>query len=283
MIADITQRLYARQPTEPLYHYTTFNGLMGIVESGALWASDIRYMNDAAELIHTADLIKLEAQHRLSVGSSNAQLLAKFQGWVKNRITNGPMLFATSFRSNGNLLSQWRGYSSVGKGVSLGFTSQNIVRSAGAHHFKVGRCIYELEAQKKLIASVVDTVETMAGARGDSYEATFVKIEKDLLRIAALLKHPSFQEEEEWRVVSPTYSNYMDSPVEFREGTSMIVPYVEFPLFCESGEAPQIYHLYLGPTPNRDISMNSVSMFLRKKGIKLAMPASYCDIPYRQR
>ena len=284
MITDIANRLYASQPSEPLYHYTTFSGLMGIVDCGALWASDIRYMNDAAELIHTANLIKVEVQRRLSAGSCHAQLLAEFQDWVKNRITNGHMLFATSFRSNGNLLSQWRGYSSVGKGVSLGFTPENIVRSAQAHKFKVGRCIYELGEQKNLIASVVNTVEKMACAtHAQDYESVFVKIEKDLLRIAAVLKHPSFQEEDEWRVVSPTYTDYVDSPVAFREGTSMIVPYVEFPLFYGAEQSLQMYHLYVGPTPNIDISMNSVTMFLRKKGIRLARPASYCEIPYRQR
>jgi hypothetical protein len=34
----------------------------------------------------------------------------------------------SSFRANGNLLSQWRGYSVHGKGVSLGFDPATIVR-----------------------------------------------------------------------------------------------------------------------------------------------------------
>lgn len=60
MINDITEKLYADIPEERIYHSTNFNGLMGIVESRSLWASDIRYMNDSAELKHTADLIRAE-------------------------------------------------------------------------------------------------------------------------------------------------------------------------------------------------------------------------------
>jgi hypothetical protein len=33
-----------------LYHYTDTKGLLGIVQSGCLWASDVRCMNDTLEL-----------------------------------------------------------------------------------------------------------------------------------------------------------------------------------------------------------------------------------------
>ncbi len=36
-------------PEELLYHYTTIEGLLGIVESGSLRASHIRYLNDQTE------------------------------------------------------------------------------------------------------------------------------------------------------------------------------------------------------------------------------------------
>ena len=57
MIKNTTQKLYSDIPQETLYHYTSFKGLLGIVDSGVLWASDVRYMNDSAEMKHTVDLI----------------------------------------------------------------------------------------------------------------------------------------------------------------------------------------------------------------------------------
>lgn len=294
MIKNITSRLYSDIPQEPLYHYTSFTGLLGIVASGALWASDIRYMNDSAELKHTADLIRTEINHRIAAGHSKPDLLTQFLDWVTHRITNGHMLFASSFRSNGNLLSQWRGYSRLGKGVSLGFDPDYILQCAGQQSFQIGKCIYSCKSQQRLISQVVDAVEVLAeghlpaldkqGKMDDhSYHTIFHLLESDLLRIAAILKHPSFAEEEEWRVVSPVITDYVNAPVLFRESTSMLVPYIEFNFSPRNDSPIALEHLFLGPTPNITISMNSLTMFLSKNGIKPDKGISYCQIPFRGR
>lgn len=293
MISDITEKLYADIPAERLYHYTNFNGLMGIVESRALWASDIRYMNDSAELKHTADLIRAEVTKRMAAGHPRPDLLNQFLDWVTHRITNGHMLFAASFRANGNLLSQWRGYSRLGKGVSIGFDPGYILRCAGEQGFQIGRCIYSCDQQEKLIGQVIDAVERQAFARMSaadgsdddaeptSFHEVFEKIESDLLRIAAILKHPSFREEEEWRIVSPVITEYLQAPVRFREGASMLVPYIQFRLNSADNGPIALQHLFLGPTPNKTISMNSLTMYLAKNGIRPERGVSYCQIPFR--
>ncbi|MEJ2699230.1 MAG: hypothetical protein P8Z70_06185, partial [Desulfuromonadales bacterium] len=130
VIQDITASLYSGRPRETLYHYTTLKGLLGIVESRTLWASDIRYMNDSAEMKHAADLIKKDIARRIAEGHPNPKLLNQFQYWIGHRIVHGHMLFSASFRSNGNLLSQWRGYSTHGKGVSVGFDPDQVLECA---------------------------------------------------------------------------------------------------------------------------------------------------------
>jgi hypothetical protein len=294
MIKEITEKLYADIPRETLYHYTTFTGLLGIVGSRALWASDIRYMNDSAELKHTADLIGKEITRRIAAGHRNPILLNQFLDWVSHRITNGHLLFGASFRSNGNLLSQWRGYSRLGKGVSLGFDPAYILTCAQAQSFRIGRCIYDPGEQRQLIVKVVDAVEalareccdhedpTQAGDR-QTYHAVFQQIETHLLRIAAVLKHPSYQEEAEWRIVSPAITDYLEAPVLFREGASMLLPYVEFNFSPHNGKPIALEHVFLGPTPNINISMNSLSMFLTKNGVTPGKGIDYCQIPYRQK
>lgn len=293
MIRDITAALYAEKPQERLYHYTSFSGLVGIVGSRSLWASDIRYMNDSAELKHTADLIRSEISRRLTAGGHNRhRLFNQFLDWFTFRITNGHMLFAASFRASGNLLSQWRGYSRPGKGVSLGFSPDYLLPCADRQSFEIGRCIYDSEQQGLLIRQVMDAVESLADAHGvdgdgrsseNSYLTIFQEIESDLLRIAAILKHPSFREEEEWRLVSPVVTDYLEAPVLFREGTSMLVPYIQFPLAGEDDSPIHLDHIFLGPTSNITISMNSLTMFLAKNGIQPKNGISYCQIPFRAR
>lgn len=289
MIRSITQRLYSELPRERLYHYTTFEGLRGIIDSGALWTSDVRYMNDSAELRHTADLIRTEADRRIRSGHPTPQLLNRFVDWVAYRITNGHMLFAGSFRANGNLLSQWRGYSTLGKGISVGFNPEYILACTLRQQFEIGRCIYEPAAQRDLIAQVIDAVEALA--ESNPYKdplALFTTLEGDLLRLAAILKHPSFREEDEWRVVSPvvSYGNKAggpDSPVKFREGTSMLVPYVELSLIRAPGRAIEVEHVFLGPTANSELSLNSLNLYLASHGVRPEAGIDYCQIPFRQR
>jgi hypothetical protein len=294
VIQDITASLYSGRPRETLYHYTTLKGLLGIVESRTLWASDIRYMNDSAEMKHAADLIKKDIARRIAEGHPNPKLLNQFQYWIGHRIVHGHMLFSASFRSNGNLLSQWRGYSTHGKGVSVGFDPDQVLECALAQSFQVARCIYDPGEQERLVAEVVDAMEALADEQGEcddsdlrppeqSYYDSFEGIESDVLRIAAVLKHPAFQEEEEWRVVSPVLTDFALAPIRFREGTSMLVPYLEFRL-TTAPDAPMVLeHLFLGPSPNISISMNSLELYLARNGIHPRSGISYSQIPYRQR
>ncbi len=291
-IETLSRALFADIPHGVLYHYTTFSGLLGIVKSRCLWASDIRYMNDSAELRHTADLIRLEVRERIDEGNAQSSLLSQFADWMEHRITHGNMLFGASFRSHGNLLSQWRGYSTIGKGVSLGFCPDYILDCAQRQHFLVGKCIYEPNRQKALIRKVVDAVEQLAsgpghvflsaGERSILYREAFANMETDVLRIAAILKHPSFREEKEWRVVSPVVANNAEAPILFREGHAMLVPYIEFKI-GQDNKSLAMDHLFLGPTANVNISMNSLKMFLQQHGITPQRGIDYCQIPFRQR
>ena len=287
MISRITEALFSELPQETLYHYTSLSGVLGIIGSRTLWASDIRYMNDSAELRHTADLVDREVGERINNGHSRPHLLTCFLDWVKNRITNGHILFGASFRANGNLLSQWRGYSAIGKGARLGFNPETVSRCAQMQQFRMGRCIYDRQTQQHLIAQVLDAVEVLASDIDDGiehavYHQLFEHLESDLLRLAAILKHPSFEEEQEWRLVSPVISDYRQAAVNFREGRSMLVPYMNFALVAEDHEAVALDHVFLGPTPNISLSMNSMKMCLAKHGIRPLRGIEYCQIPYRQ-
>jgi hypothetical protein len=42
---------------DTLFHYTSATGLRGILQSLSLWASDLRFLNDAQEAIYALDLV----------------------------------------------------------------------------------------------------------------------------------------------------------------------------------------------------------------------------------
>jgi len=90
MIQAIAQSLYADSPEKLLYHYTTVTGLKGIVESQSLWASDVRYMNDSAELKYIISLLKDCSESF----QGHKKFLNQFVNWMSHRVTNGHMVFA---------------------------------------------------------------------------------------------------------------------------------------------------------------------------------------------
>jgi hypothetical protein len=50
-VSSIAERLYRVEKIEvPLYHCTSLAGLMGIVDSQSLFATDMRYFNDSQGL-----------------------------------------------------------------------------------------------------------------------------------------------------------------------------------------------------------------------------------------
>lgn len=40
------------EPNKMVYHYTSLQGLMGILDTGKMWASHVRYMNDPEEITY---------------------------------------------------------------------------------------------------------------------------------------------------------------------------------------------------------------------------------------
>ena len=283
MITNLAKSLFAEKPQHTLYHYTSLNGAMGIIENRSVRATEIRYFSDAAEMKHTVNLL-LDNIHRFSPLPAS-----HLRNWLTDRLTGGHQLFVACFTANGNLLSQWRSYSPT-KGASLGFDAAKLYASATRQGCQIGKCVYDPKEQKSIAIMIVEhirgllkTKEKALSNREDEtrYYRVFQEVELDLLRIAALLKHPAFHEEEEWRVVSPVITNCVEEPIKYREGPSMLIPFMNFRLPEAPDRRVDIEHAVLGPTPNANISMESLSNYLSKNGASPRKGLAYCGIPYR--
>jgi hypothetical protein len=77
------------------------------------------------------------------------------------------------------------------------------------------------------------------------------------MRVAVTLKNESFKEEREWRLIS--MPQMIDS-LDFRQGTSTLIPFFKFAL----NEDRNIYldSVLVGPSPNSELALRSVQMLL---------------------
>jgi len=79
------------------------------------------------------------------------------------------------------------------------------------------------------------------------------------MRLAMMLKDGSFAEEREWRLISRPK---MIKELEFRQGTSTLVPFFRFAL--DNRRDAYLDSIRVGPTPHRELAVNAARMFLRR-------------------
>ena len=279
-------------PKTTLYHYTSVGGLVGIVETKVLWATHVSFLNDTVEIRHAVSLLQSRIRE-LASGSTGPRmkLFTQLREWLQHGFIYNHLLFVCSFTTNGNLLSQWRGYCPPGKGVSVGFNADALINAADAQGFYVTRCVYETSAQFSLMDEVLDTILATADDLGEappnelhptqSYYNAFERHEDLLLQTAARIKHQAFAEEEEWRAISKVSRELNDPALRFREGPSRLVPYVEFALPKKSDRALFLEQVYVGPSAEPRLAFSSVDWLLTKNGASPSNGLHASGLPWR--
>jgi len=196
-----------------------------------------------------------------------------------------PRVYVASFTEEGDLLSQWRGYCSKG-GFSLGFSFNLLSEVAKKHDSFLLPCVYAFKTQKQLL-------EELLVSYSNKYEEAVKNDNKNdpdqlahslsnefmisLFAIAPMLKHDSFKEEKEWRIVS---SNLRTEPdIKFRTNESNIIPYIEMALDKNESEIA-FRKIFIGPASNNEYSKETVLQLLRKNRIP-ENNIRFSSAPYR--
>ena len=274
----------------PLYHYTGIGSLLGMSQTGSLWASSISYLNDSKEMIHAYETVENVLRARLVFGERNEEyrFLEQFQAWVNSLKDVTHTMFIFSLSEERSLLSQWRSYTPHGKGISLEFSPERINAIANRSNLKVARCLYEREEQEEAISSLIEKLifsfrqgqpfMDLRGKAPDQCYYDFIRsYQNDIFQVLAIIKHHAFQEEKEWRLISRTFPNFSDPELRFREGSSMLVPYIEVSL---GEERPFFESITLGPTQDLELSFSALSMFMSNQNLSNRL--RNCGIPYRE-
>lgn len=272
-----------------LYHYTSLQGLMGIVNSKSIWASDSDYLNDHSEYSHLFNLVSDYINKNyfyddyLSAYTHSVQMNRPKYG------NKNPQVFIGSFSESSDLLSQWRGYCPESGGICIGFNRerlQNMVKESG---YELKKCIYSEGEQNKIVAAVVEKsilefpklIEDRAlyeklpdreqwekaselneyvseGEGKVQADKVVSELYTSISAFAPLIKHKSFKEEVEWRIICKDPKKIM-----FREATTYLIPYVALDI-----KPDFISEIIIGPNANSGRCLNSVKDFLGLNGFE---------------
>lgn len=274
------KNFFETKPEEVLFHYTTQQGLIGIIQNKSLWATKIQYLNDAKEMSLTAELVKSRL-HKLMKPHWDANN-PKYDKIISSlRSVESINIFVFSLSEKGDLLSQWRAYSQNGIGYSIGFEYDLLENIMKSNHFKLAKCIYDINIQYKIIDEIINefmssfsTMEETPKLGPNSIDEITNRFSNRILQIAPMLKDKSFEEEQEWRLISEPKS-VKDDKMRYREGKSMVIPYFEL-------EIPGSFNkltIFVGPNPHMELSLSSVSSILSSMDWKYTVYTS--GTPFR--
>ncbi|PMK84188.1 hypothetical protein BCT90_01495 [Vibrio lentus] len=255
------------------FHYTSINGLLGILENNTLRMCSYRTMNDPGELKWFVGTI-LESINR-DKGSTETEFLNTVRSVLENEPTNAYM---ACFSSDKDLLSQWRAYADDGQGVAIGFNlsqstftnnrpytepTTNTDQSTG--YFDVE---YEVETPQDICK---DFVELFKDFSKHVEEAPYTLIPWarlfafNLMQRSVSLKHSAYKEEKECRLLSlapmglDKESFGSISNVKFKASSDKLTSYLDY-------KFPKniITEIVLGPRSN--IDQSELTLFLHKYG-----------------
>jgi hypothetical protein len=144
-----------------LWHYTSVQGFQQIVASKSIWATDLRFLNDREEFVHTrrvADEIIAGSPELDSDGFVNRNFLER---GVKLAFDSGPLtssqIFVASFSASEDQLGQWRGYSHGSVGVSLAFDLRTIRPAAELGSLvSFAPCVYGTDDKRELVLDALN-------------------------------------------------------------------------------------------------------------------------------
>lgn len=264
-----------------IFHYTDLNGLKGIVESNALWATNIYFLNDREEFHHgyKCFLNALDyVDHEYVLDGVKKQVQDMLSHFIKNQ---GMHIYSISFCSVSDQLSQWRGYGK-NQGVCIEFEENELAGalSNGTYSMTNADVIY---TEENSTVEARDEINRLISFDGPGS----VELRKDPLARSAYLqflmrkyipffKHSGFKEEKEYRFVF-TASDHPPE-VNFRISGNGYIPYIiSSP---NNGLKLPIKKVIVGPSSNFEEVKASIRFLLDCKGFR-NVQLEESKIPYR--
>ncbi len=143
-------------PSLILHHYTSGNGLLGILESQSIWATKIQYMNDSKEFKHAIELAEgslrsYQKKHNNPETIKSCKLINQLLGSISDLA-----IYVTCFSEVADSLSQWRGCCPPSFGYSIGFNGDRLKEIAQEQGFQLNPCIYNYNIKKEKIDNWVE-------------------------------------------------------------------------------------------------------------------------------
>lgn len=240
---------------EQLYHYTKSDAFLSILKNKELWASHILFQNDKKEATYALDLLSESLNKNVSAFTMNNIDIQNLLSNIKPYI--GQQIFTISFSEKCDDLNQWRSYGNSNPSYCLVFSpyklAQHICKNDSDECYfsdvKFNKCIYNPETQREIINKLINNVLKELEELQITEKNIEEKLLQDFLTVSAFFKHPSFEEEQEWRLV---FQSVKTHSVNIRTTKSGFIPYIKIPI-----SEDYIKDIIISPCTESEYMLNS--------------------------
>jgi hypothetical protein len=246
-------------------HYTSLTGLLGIVKTETLWATNVKFLNDAHEFQHALELIKdLISESKIPPEHPDHKVHKDYVAAIAFKLKtldsyDSASVFTLSFSEETDLLSQWRGYCPSNNGYCITYDITKLhekIKSVfdDCHLFK---CVYDNKQKERQLKDLLNTYWQKYRMKNNNKlkESIIDDLTRQIILLASYFKHPSFKEEKEHRIVI-VLEYAPDNDLKFREGPFSLIPYIELPV-----PRSFITKFCIGPTSNRSLAKRALETF----------------------
>ena len=239
-------------PTK-IYHYTTLEGLQGIISSNYIRHPDIRYLNDSQEVY---DSIKYIKELRPSPAPD-------FEKGIKEM---PHIAYVASFTEVDDSYPHWGLYAQNGQGIAMEFSVSGETNPMNPFI----RIIYDDNKKREIVKKIDIDFH-------DNYPEWVIA----LSLFSCFTKNNHFEVEKEIRsfVLVEKEEDY-DNTLHFATKKNTIVPYVNPLELTINYKLPEITKIIIGPTANEETIENGIKKFLRKNNLG-HVPIVKSEVPYR--
>ncbi len=293
IVFDFLSTLGKNNP-DSLFHYTTVDGMEGILANGTLRATDARHLNDPTEVIYGIGKAKEYLKGKLPSLNCDAKIFFEeiINCDLEKRIHSRSKYFISSFSSKENDLNQWRSYADGAKGFALEFSRELIDSSAksaqsrlsvteGCVYFNTYPVVYETTRQHAVVDNLTKLTDEALKENPPHEQRDFIfnTISICLFAISLTMKNEHYSEEKEYRFLKIAPPKHDGNKIKYRTRGSSLVPYTEFG--WKSATPCPLKRVWIGPAAAHDTTPESVKEFLKHHGYGDEIEVVKSDIPYR--
>jgi hypothetical protein len=266
------------QPDQIVWHYTDSAGLLGILQSSKLYATQVSGLNDAKETRHAADIFAKALKQLTTNRSAETEVVAFLNSIVQFSKENEDShsiskFFVTCFSGEEDDLTQWDRYGKQ-NGYAIGFYARGLQREATSTLFRV---VYDNEKHERAAKEIAEaTVEFYFEGLNEQRSKQPEQWGKDFLtawdewvyRLAPLAKAAKWKAENEYRIVHELKVSEFPL-VRFAPKATMIARYIalDTPSWVKR-RTPllPIAKIFVGPGNNYALTRVSIALLLEQMG-----------------